>query len=72
MAVEVVPCSGHLGCVDLRDPRYPDADGLHLTSAEWQEFAEAMKAGKYDELTEPQARGAGWCIPSSRPAWDGA
>jgi lysophospholipase L1-like esterase len=53
MAVEVVPCSGHLGCVDLRDPRYPDADGLHLTSAEWQEFAEAIKAGKYDELTDP-------------------
>jgi hypothetical protein len=53
MAVEVVPCSGHLGCVDLCDPRYPDADGLHLTSAEWQEFAEAIKAGKYDELTEP-------------------
>ena len=51
--VEAVPCSGHLGCVDLRDPRYPDADGLHLTAAEWQEFAEAIKAGKYDELTEP-------------------
>ena len=28
-------------------------DGLPLTAAEWQEFAEAMKAGKYDELTEP-------------------
>jgi hypothetical protein len=31
-------------------PRYPDADGLHLTAAEWQEFAEAMKSGKFDKF----------------------
>jgi hypothetical protein len=43
--------------VDLRDPRYRDAEGLYLTAAEWQEFTEAKKAGKYAELTEPTEPG---------------
>jgi hypothetical protein len=49
--IEVVPCSGHPGCVDLIDSRYPDHDRLHLTAAEWAEFRTAMQNGKYDEVS---------------------
>lgn len=50
MTVEAVPCP-HLGCVDLRDVRYPDDGVLHLTAAEWPEFIAAVKRGDFDTLT---------------------
>ncbi len=51
MGIEVVPCDGHRGCVDIIDSRGPEGgDPLHLTAAEWQEFLAAAKAGRYDEV----------------------
>ena len=50
MGIEVVPCPGHRGCVDIIDSRGPEGDPLHLTAAEWQEWVGAIKAGKLDEV----------------------
>lgn len=47
MSIEVVPCTEQ-GCVDVRDVRYPDDGVLHLTSAEWAEFLDAVKRGDFD------------------------
>jgi hypothetical protein len=30
--------------------RWPEGDPLHLTGAEWQEWVDAIKAGKLDEV----------------------
>lgn len=63
MGIEVVPCPGHPGCVDIIDSRGPESDPLHLTAAEWQEWVAAVKAGKLDEV----ARAAGpWPVRVAR------
>lgn len=54
MTIQVVPCSGHRGCVDLVDSRGAaddDADPLHFTASQWAEFVAAVKAGTYDSVT---------------------
>jgi hypothetical protein len=53
MALEVIPCPGHPGSVDLivGDPAV--IDPIHLSAAAWHEFINAVKAGKYDELGRP-------------------
>ena len=51
MSIEVVPCPGHRGCVDIVDSRHgPDIDPLHVPKSEWAEFVAAIKAGHYDEV----------------------
>jgi hypothetical protein len=51
MSIEVVPCSGHRGAVDIVDSRNSsDIDPLHVSLAEWQEFVQAVKGGKYDDV----------------------
>lgn len=50
MGIEIVPCLGDRGCVDIIDCRWPDSDPQHLTAAEWQEWVDAIKAGKLDEV----------------------
>lgn len=76
MGIEIVPCPGDRGCVDIIDSRWPDSDPLHLTAADWQEWVDAIKAGKLDEV----ARAAGslnrdhrhvvaWSIQLSVNAW---
>lgn len=52
MTIQVVPCT-QPRCVDLRDPRYPEDDVLHLEAAEWAEFITAVKRGDFDQLTAP-------------------
>ncbi len=56
MTVEAVPCS-HPGAVDLRDSRYPGAEVLHFSAAEWTEFLAAVKAGKFDRISAAGASG---------------
>jgi hypothetical protein len=63
--VEAVPCTRR-GAVDVRHPRYPD-DVLHLTAAEWAEFASAVKAGTFDHLPGPVYRGGTGSTMASRP-----
>lgn len=59
MSIEVVPCSGHRGAVDLVDSRNSsDIDPLHVSLAEWTEFVQAVKAGKYDDV----GRGGGFSL----------
>lgn len=55
MGIEVVPCPGHRGCVDIVDSRGPDGDPLHLNAAEWQEWLDAAKAGKFDDVAKAAA-----------------
>jgi hypothetical protein len=51
MSIEVVPCPGHRGAVDLVDSRNSsDIDPLHVSLAEWQEFVQSVKGGKYDDV----------------------
>jgi hypothetical protein len=51
MSVEVVPCPGHRGAVDLVDSRNgSDIDPLHVSIPEWTEFVAAVKQGKYDDV----------------------
>ena len=52
MSIEVVPCPGHRGCVDLVDSRNSvDIDPLHVPVAEWIEFVASIRAGKFDEIS---------------------
>jgi hypothetical protein len=50
MGIEVMPCPGRRDCVDIIDSRWPEGDPLHLTAAEWQEWVDAIKAGKFDDV----------------------
>jgi hypothetical protein len=50
MGIEIVPCPGRRGCAGIIGPRGPDGDPLHLTAAEWQEWVDAIKAGKLDQV----------------------
>jgi hypothetical protein len=51
MSIDVVPCPGYPGCVDLVDSRGDgDADPLHFTAAQWEEFVADIKAGTYDRV----------------------
>ena len=51
MSIEVVPCSGQRGAVDLVDSRNSsDIDPLHVSLAEWTEFVQAVKAGTNDDV----------------------
>jgi hypothetical protein len=52
--IEIVPCAGHKGCVDIVDSRRPDGDPLHLMAAEWHEFVDAIKAGRYDDVARAE------------------
>jgi hypothetical protein len=52
MGIEVVPCPGHRGCVDIIDSRGPESDPLHLAPAEWREWVDAIKAGKLDDARQ--------------------
>ena len=55
MSIEVVPCPGHSGCVDLVDSRTSaDIDPLHVSMSEWAEFVAAIKAGRYDDVGSSQ------------------
>jgi len=55
--IRVVAC-GHPGAVDLIDSHAAgDADPVHLSPAEWQEFLAAVRAGKYDDLAGRPADG---------------
>jgi Domain of unknown function (DUF397) len=53
VTIEDVPCS-HPGAVDLRDSRYPGEEVLHFSAAEWREFLDAVKAGKFDRVNGPR------------------
>ena len=57
MGIGAVPCPGHRRCVDIVDSRWPEGDPLHRASAEWQEWVDAIKAGKLDEV--PRAAESG-------------
>jgi hypothetical protein len=50
MRLEVIPCTGHPGSVDLVVGDPAQIDPIHLNAAEWREFTEAVKAGKYDDV----------------------
>lgn len=51
MRIQVVPCPGHTGAVDLVDTGAgTDADPLHLLVWEWEEFKTAVKDGKFDDV----------------------
>jgi Domain of unknown function (DUF397) len=47
MTIVAVPCP-HPGAVDLIDSRYPGEERLHFSAAEWREFLDAVKAGRFD------------------------
>jgi hypothetical protein len=53
--IEVVPCPGHRGCIDIVDSRGVDGDPLHLSPAEWAEFVAGVKAGHYDDVGQAAA-----------------
>lgn len=60
MSVEIVPCLGHPGHIDLIDSHSPDGDPHHMSPGEWTEFVEKIKSGQYDDpfKVEPPAKGA--------------
>lgn len=55
MRIEVVPCPGHAGAVNIVDARAgSDADPVHMSVWEWEEFTQAVKGGKFDDLARPE------------------
>lgn len=55
MRIEVVPCPGHAGAVDIVDAGAgSDADPVHMSVWEWEEFTQAVKDGKFDDLARPE------------------
>lgn len=51
MRIHVVRCPGHITAVDIVDTGAgTDADPLHMSVWDWQEFAAAVKDGKFDNL----------------------
>ena len=53
MRLDVRRCPGHPDAVDLVVGDPAEVDPIHLPGADWQEFKEAIKAGKYDDMTGP-------------------